>query len=67
MNAEFSSPATTLSLTLALSFAGVVSGNAALPDVVHILSAGKIVKTGDKDLALKLEKHGYDAVVSDAA
>ena len=30
------------------------------PDFVHVLSAGKIVKTGDQSLALELEKHGYD-------
>lgn len=37
------------------------------PDVVHILSAGRIVKSGDKTLALRLEAEGYDAVVADAA
>jgi len=31
-----------------------------VPDVVHILSDGKIVKTGDKSLALELEEKGYD-------
>jgi Fe-S cluster assembly ATP-binding protein len=30
------------------------------PDYVHVLSQGKIVKSGDKDLALELEEHGYD-------
>lgn len=30
-----------------------------VPDVIHILSNGKIVKTGNKDLALTLEKEGY--------
>lgn len=29
------------------------------PDYVHILAGGKIVKTGDKDLALELEERGY--------
>ena len=29
------------------------------PDVVHVLIDGKIVKSGDKDLALKLEEKGY--------
>ena len=29
------------------------------PDYVHVLSEGKIVKTGDKSLALELEKEGY--------
>ncbi|MEO0415337.1 MAG: Fe-S cluster assembly ATPase SufC, partial [Verrucomicrobiota bacterium] len=31
-----------------------------VPDVVHVLNDGQIVKTGDKDLALELEKKGYD-------
>ncbi len=31
-------------------------------DVVHILSGGKIVKSGSADLALELEKYGYDFV-----
>ena len=31
-----------------------------VPDVVHILYNGKIVKTGGKDLALVLEDKGYD-------
>ena len=32
------------------------------PDFVHVLSAGKIVKSGDKSLALELEEKGYDWV-----
>lgn len=31
-----------------------------IPDFVHILYNGRIVKTGGKDLALELEKKGYD-------
>lgn len=31
-----------------------------IPDFVHILLDGKIVKTGDKKLALELEKRGYE-------
>lgn len=31
-----------------------------IPDYVHILFDGKIVKSGKKDLAIKLEKRGYD-------
>ncbi|MCC6138268.1 MAG: Fe-S cluster assembly ATPase SufC [Bdellovibrionaceae bacterium] len=31
------------------------------PDVVHVLSAGQIVKTGGKELALELEKKGYES------
>jgi Fe-S cluster assembly ATP-binding protein len=33
-----------------------------VPDHVHVLSGGRIVKSGDKSLALELEKHGYDWV-----
>ncbi len=31
-----------------------------VPDFVHVLADGKIVKTGDKNLALELEDKGYD-------
>ncbi len=31
-----------------------------VPDIVHVLYKGKIVKSGGKDLALELEKKGYD-------
>ena len=31
-----------------------------VPDVVHVLVNGKIVKTGGKELALELEEKGYD-------
>ena len=30
-----------------------------VPDYVHVLADGKIVHSGDKDLALKLEEQGY--------
>ena len=30
------------------------------PDVVHVMRGGKIVLSGDKELALKLEEKGYD-------
>jgi len=30
-----------------------------VPDVVHVLSRGRIVKTGGKELALELEAKGY--------
>lgn len=36
-----------------------------IPDFVHVLSNGKIVKTGDKSLALELEEKGYDWVKSE--
>jgi Fe-S cluster assembly ATP-binding protein len=31
-----------------------------VPDVVHVLYKGRIVKTGTKELALELEEKGYD-------
>ena len=37
--------------------------NYIVPDKVHILSNGKIVKTGDKNLAIELEKKGYEGLV----
>jgi Fe-S cluster assembly ATP-binding protein len=37
------------------------------PDRVHVLSDGRIVKSGDKSLALELEKRGYDWVKQEAA
>lgn len=33
-----------------------------VPDFVHVLSQGRIVQSGDKTLALKLEEQGYDWV-----
>ncbi len=33
------------------------------PDFVHVLSGGRIVKSGGKDLALEVEKLGYDWLV----
>lgn len=37
--------------------------NYIVPDFVHILSDGKIVKSGDKSLALDLEEKGYQWVI----
>jgi Fe-S cluster assembly ATP-binding protein len=37
------------------------------PDHVHVLSDGRILKSGDKSLALELEKRGYDWVKQEAA
>jgi Fe-S cluster assembly ATP-binding protein len=37
------------------------------PDRVHVLSGGRILKSGDKALALELEKRGYDWVRQEAA
>jgi Fe-S cluster assembly ATP-binding protein len=38
-----------------------------VPDIVHVLSAGRIVKTGGKELALELESTGYAQYQSEAA
>ena len=37
-----------------------------VPDRVHVLAAGRIVKSGGADLALELEKSGYEGVVEAA-
>jgi Fe-S cluster assembly ATP-binding protein len=37
------------------------------PDYVHVLSGGRILKSGDKSLALELEKRGYDWITQAAA
>ena len=37
------------------------------PDTVHVMAAGRIVKTGGPELALELEKNGYRDYVADAA
>jgi len=33
--------------------------NYIVPDVVHVMAKGRVVKTGGKELALELEAHGY--------
>jgi len=38
-----------------------------VPDVVHVLSGGRIVRTGDRSLALDLEARGYGWLEADAA
>ena len=38
-----------------------------VPDVVHVLVDGRIVRTGGKDLALELEEHGYAQIESEHA
>ncbi|MCB1530176.1 MAG: Fe-S cluster assembly ATPase SufC [Rhodospirillales bacterium] len=35
-----------------------------VPDVVHVLAEGRIVKTGGKDLALELEEKGYGEIAA---
>ena len=36
-----------------------------VPDVVHVLYRGRIIHSGDKSLALKLEKEGYDWLINE--
>ncbi|MEP0944544.1 MAG: Fe-S cluster assembly ATPase SufC [Rhizobiaceae bacterium] len=38
-----------------------------VPDTVHVLSKGQIVKSGDKSLALELEEKGYADIIAAAA
>jgi len=40
--------------------------NYIVPDFVHVLVDGRIVKSGGKDLALQLEERGYDWVREEA-
>ena len=37
------------------------------PDYVHVLSGGRIVRSGDKSLALELEQRGYGWIAGEAA
>ena len=37
------------------------------PDVVHIMDGGKIIKTGDKELAKELDEKGYDWIKTQVA
>ena len=37
-----------------------------VPDFVHVLAGGKIIRTGDKQLALELEQRGYDWLIHNA-
>ena len=38
-----------------------------VPDLVHVLVRGRIARSGDRTLALELEKRGYDWVTGEAA
>jgi Fe-S cluster assembly ATP-binding protein len=38
-----------------------------VPDFIHVMSDGKIIKSGDKSLALELEEKGYGWLDQDAA
>jgi Fe-S cluster assembly ATP-binding protein len=35
-----------------------------VPDIVHILYNGRIIKTAGKELALEVEKRGYDWLIN---
>jgi Fe-S cluster assembly ATP-binding protein len=37
--------------------------NYIIPDFVHVMADGRIVKSGDRKLALELEEKGYDYIV----
>ena len=37
------------------------------PDFVHVLSGGRVIRSGDKGLALELEERGYDWIPREAA
>ena len=39
--------------------------NYIMPDYVHVMESGRIIKTGGKELALELENRGYDWVVDE--
>ncbi|MCA9839411.1 MAG: Fe-S cluster assembly ATPase SufC [Trueperaceae bacterium] len=41
--------------------------NYIVPDVVHIMVKGKVVKTGPKELAMELDEKGYDWITSQLA
>jgi Fe-S cluster assembly ATP-binding protein len=41
--------------------------NYIVPDVVHVLARGRIVRTGEKEIALELEAQGYAQYREDAA
>ncbi len=41
--------------------------NYIVPDYVHVMEKGRIIRTGTKDLALELEDRGYDWLLTDSA
>ena len=41
--------------------------NYIIPDYVHVLSGGRIVKSGKKELALELEEKGYGWIENETA
>ncbi len=41
--------------------------NYVTPDFVHVMTGGRIIKSGDKTLALELEERGYDWILEEGA
>ncbi len=41
--------------------------NYVIPDYVHVMANGRIIRSGTKDLALELEERGYDWLLDEAA
>jgi Fe-S cluster assembly ATP-binding protein len=41
--------------------------NYIIPDFVHVMANGRIIKSGDKSLALELEEKGYDRIIKSEA
>jgi Fe-S cluster assembly ATP-binding protein len=41
--------------------------NYIVPDFVHVMDGGRLVKTGGRELALELEARGYDWIQKEAA
>jgi Fe-S cluster assembly ATP-binding protein len=40
--------------------------NYIVPDYVHVLAQGRIIRSGGKELALELEEKGYDWLLQEA-
>ncbi len=40
--------------------------NYIVPDFVHVLAGGRIIRSGGKELALELEEKGYDWLLQEA-
>ncbi len=38
-----------------------------VPDSVHVLYKGQVIKSGDKSLAIELEENGYAGIIDEAA
>jgi Fe-S cluster assembly ATP-binding protein len=38
-----------------------------VPDTVHVLYKGQVIKSGDKSLAMELEQNGYAGIIAEAA